>query len=73
MKPKIIKYIDARFVFKNPPIIDEDPDYGSLNEIIQALYIDTANLPTTLAGGAYGHVGIVMKDTLYPTLSVVIP
>jgi hypothetical protein len=36
----------------------------SLKEIIAIL----ANIPTTLGGGNYGHVGIIMKPTEYSTM-----
>ena len=33
------------------------------------MYGNAATLPTTLGGGAHGHVGLIMKATLYVTLS----
>eukprot|EP00957_Ditylum_brightwellii_P113742 8672171-Ditylum_brightwellii.AAC.1 len=34
-----------------------------------ALYANAAAVPTTLGGGAHGHIGLVMKAGLYGTLS----
>ena len=47
--------------------------YESLKEIIQALYTNTTTLPKKLAYGKNGHVGPIMKDTLYAPLSTVTP
>ena len=33
------------------------------------MYGNAASPPTTLGGGAHGHVGLIMKATLYVTLS----
>ena len=33
------------------------------------MYGNVATLPTTLGGGAHGHVGLIMTATLYVTLS----
>eukprot|EP00957_Ditylum_brightwellii_P134642 10264535-Ditylum_brightwellii.AAC.1 len=34
-----------------------------------ALYANAAAVPTTLGGGAHGHIGLVMEAGLYETLS----
>eukprot|EP00957_Ditylum_brightwellii_P197754 15065597-Ditylum_brightwellii.AAC.1 len=34
-----------------------------------ALYANAAVVPTTLGGGAHGHIGMVMEAGLYGTLS----
>ena len=58
----------VKFILNNIHTISGDPDYESLNKIIQALYSNVATLPTMLAGGKHGHIGLIMKDTLYTTL-----
>ncbi len=68
-KMKSIDRIIAKFAIKNIPKIDGKPDYANLNEMIQALYANTATLSTTLGGGSHGHVGLIMKPTLYTTLT----
>ena len=73
LKPKTINKGVAKFVINNLPTISGDPYYESLNEMIQALYSNAGTLPTTVAGVKYGHVGLIIKDTLYATLVTVIP
>jgi hypothetical protein len=37
--------------------------------MVQTLYGNAASLTTTLGGGAHGHIGLIMTDTLYATLT----
>ena len=69
MKATSVDDIVAKFSNKTLPKIDGEPDYEAINQLIQMLYGNAATLPTTLGGGQHGHVGILMKDTLYHTLS----
>ena len=68
-KQKTIDNVVANFFIKTLPTISGEPDYESLNEIIQALYANSVTLPTTLAGVKHGHIGLIMKDTIYATLA----
>eukprot|EP00957_Ditylum_brightwellii_P016183 1217560-Ditylum_brightwellii.AAC.1 len=36
---------------------------------MQQLYKNAATIPSSLRGGAHGHIGLVMKPTLYSSLS----
>ena len=67
-KPKTIDEVIAKFVTKKLPKISGETDYTSLNEMIQALYYNVADFPRTLYGRKHGHVGLIMKDTLYAAL-----
>lgn len=60
----------AKFPTKNLPRIEGEPNYQSINECLQALYGNAALIPTTLGGGAHGHIGLIMPGPLYATLSV---
>ena len=71
-KPKIINEVVAKFFIKTLPKISGDPDYESLKEFIQALYTNAATLPTNVFSEKHGHVGRIMKDTLYTSLATVI-
>ena len=35
----------------------------------RSLYGNSESLPTMLGGGAHGHVGMIMKDTLHATIA----
>ena len=69
--PNTINDIIAKVVIKTLPTISGDPDQESINEMIQALYANAATLPTIMAGGKHGHIGLMMKDTMYVTLEMV--
>ena len=60
-KPKMINEVVAKFVITTLPTTSGDPDYESLNEIIQELYDNSDTLPITLYVGKYVHVGLIMK------------
>ena len=68
-KPKMINEVIEKFVINDLPTISGEPDYYYLKEIIQTLYANAANLPTTLAGVKHGHVGLIVKDTMYTLLT----
>eukprot|EP00957_Ditylum_brightwellii_P205231 15342941-Ditylum_brightwellii.AAC.1 len=36
--------------------------------MMMELYANMASIPTTLGGGAHGHIELVMEATLYSTL-----
>ena len=61
--------IIAKFPMKNLPIISGEPDYDSINTMVQFLYGNAASLPTTLGGGQHGHIGLIMTHILYATLA----
>ena len=69
VKPTSIDDIVAKFPTKILPPIPGEPDYDCISQLNQIMYGNIATLPTTLGGGAHVHVGLIMKATLYVTLS----
>jgi hypothetical protein len=63
--------IIAKFPNKRLPIIDGEPDYISINAMVQLIYSNAATLTTSLVGEQHGHIGIITPAALYTTLSVV--
>ena len=61
--------IFAKFPAKILPPIPGEPDYDCISQLNQLIYGNVATIPTTLDDGAHGHVGLIMKATLYVTLS----
>lgn len=61
--------IVAKFPLKNIPSITGEPNYASINDMVQMLYGNAASLSTTIGGGAHGHIGLLMTPALYATLS----
>ena len=68
-KPKTTDKITAKFNVKTLPKIEGEPDYEGINEMMQLLYSNTATLPTPQGGGHHRHICIIMKPTLYTTLT----
>jgi hypothetical protein len=63
--------IITKFPHKRLPIIDGEPDYTSINTMVQLLYSNAATLTTALGGGQHGHIGLIMPAALYTTLSAI--
>jgi hypothetical protein len=58
--------IVAKFPVKTLTVITGEPDYETINHIVQTLYSNAASLPTTIGGGAHGHIGLIMTPLLCP-------
>jgi hypothetical protein len=61
--------IVSKFPIKILPTINDEPDYGNINNMVQLLYGNAATLATTLGGGQHGHIGLIMTPILYSTLT----
>lgn len=61
--------IVAKFPNKVLEAVIGEPTYETINRLVQILYGNAATLPTKLGGGRHGHIGLIMKATLYATLS----
>ena len=69
VKPTSVDDIVAKFPTKILTLIPSDPYYECISQLNQLMYGNAATLPTTLGGGVHGHVVLIMKATLYLTLS----
>jgi hypothetical protein len=61
--------IVVKFPAKTIPYIQGEPNYASINDLVQMLYSNAASLTTTLGGRQYGHIGRIMTPILYAMLS----
>ena len=61
--------VTAKFPMKGMPKIGGEPNYVTINTMMQLLYGNSASLPTTLGGGQHGHIRIIMIPQLYTTLA----
>ena len=59
----------AKFPHKQLPRCDGEPNYEAIHEIMMAMYANAGAIPTTLGGGAHGHIRLIMDVTQYATLS----
>eukprot|EP00957_Ditylum_brightwellii_P180153 13723104-Ditylum_brightwellii.AAC.1 len=50
----------AKFPHKQLPQCDGEPNYEAIHEMMMAMYTNTGAIPTTLGGGAHGHIGLIM-------------
>ena len=64
-----VEDIVAKFPRKILPPIPGEPDYDCITQLNQLVYCNSATLTTTLGGRSHSHVGVIMKATLYVTLS----
>eukprot|EP00957_Ditylum_brightwellii_P190615 14510552-Ditylum_brightwellii.AAC.1 len=55
--------IKAKFFHPTLQRVEEEPDYVSINAVMQQLYENAATIPSSLGGGAHGHIGLVMEPT----------
>ena len=58
---------EIRSGFPQPsvPAIDGEPTYESIKTVHDILKSNAASVPTTLGGGAHGHLGLVLNPTVY--------
>ena len=59
----------AKLPIKTIPLSGGDPNYTTINIMVQLLYINADSFPTTLGGGHHGHICLIMTPLLYATLS----
>ena len=69
VKPTSVDDIVTKLLTKILPPIPGKPDYDCISQHNQLMYGNAGTLPTKLGGGAHGYVGLIMKATLYVTLS----
>ena len=55
----------ASFPNATIPKIDGQPDYESLNNIRRLLKENAASVPSTLGGGIFGHLGLIVSAATY--------
>ena len=63
--------IITQFPNKTLPKIHGEPSYETINDVVQHMYANAATIATPLGGGQHGHIGLIMKEALYLTLSTV--
>eukprot|EP00957_Ditylum_brightwellii_P002902 221832-Ditylum_brightwellii.AAC.1 len=54
--------VQRKFPYKTLPRCNGEPNYEYIHDVMMALYVNAAAVPTTLGGGAHGHIGLVMED-----------
>ena len=62
---------DVNFQHKTLSHIHEKPHYKNLKTLQDKLKAITSSIPSTLGGGMYSHLGLLLTPACYATLSVV--
>ena len=64
-----VEDIREEFPIKTIPPIISEPTYNTINKVWQALYENSAAIPTTLRGGRNIHIGLIMDAAVYANVS----
>eukprot|EP00957_Ditylum_brightwellii_P098705 7518886-Ditylum_brightwellii.AAC.1 len=72
----MVRYTPDKIKVKFPhPMLQRvkgEPHYAAINTLMQQLYENAATIPSSLGGGAHGHIGLVVEPTLYSSLSATV-
>ena len=69
MSTPTVDDILAKFPSRTLLPIRGEPTYESITAVKSEIFANAAVIPTPLGGGQHGHIGLVMKEQLYHTLS----
>ena len=64
-----INYKDTYFQFKELTKIHGEPNYDSIKRMHNEVKANAASVPSTLGGGAFGHLGLVLTPNQYAMVS----
>ena len=64
-----INYKDTYFQFKELKKIHGEPNYDSIKRLHNEVKANAASVPSTLGGGAFGHLGLVLTPHQYAMVS----
>ena len=69
--PSIPTVDDIVNSFPEPSIssISGEPNYADIKRVHDTLKNNATSVPSTLGGGAHGHLGLIMNDATYQTLT----
>ena len=62
-------YVDTYFDHKKLTKIHGEPTFQHLKDLKDQLRANAASVPSTLGGGLYGHLGLVLDHTEYSSVS----
>ena len=66
---KVLPKFDDNLPFKILTPIFGEPKYEKINHLTQELYYNASSIPSTLGGCKHGHLGMLMKNQLYKSIS----
>ena len=73
MSTRIPSVNDTYFQHKVLTRVHGQPTYDTLQTLSTELKANAASVPSTLGGGSYGHLGLVLSADRYATLATAVP
>ena len=73
MSSRIPSVKDTYFQHKVLTRLHGQPVYESLQTLLTELKANASSVPTTIGGGLYGHLGLILSDVRYATLPNTVP
>ena len=73
MSSRIPSVTDTYFQHKVLSKVHGQPTYETLQTLSTEVKANAASVPSTLGGGLYGHLGLIMSDERYATLANSVP
>ena len=64
-----INYKDTYFQFKELNRIHGEPTYDTIKKLHDQVKANAASVPSTLGGGNFGHLGLVLTPAQYALIS----
>ena len=69
MSSYTVENIIESFPNSSIPIIEGKPTYDKIKQIEKLLIENTSSIQTTLGGGNYGYLGLILKPAKYQTVT----
>ena len=73
MSTRIPSVTDTYFQHKVLSKIPGQPTYETLQNLATEVKANASSVPSTLGGGLYGHLGLILSDEKYATLANSLP
>lgn len=73
MSTRLPSVNDTYFQHKLLTKIHGQPTYETLQTLATEIKANAASVPSTLGGGQYGHLGLILSDERYATLATTVP
>jgi hypothetical protein len=70
---KIRNVTDTYFQHKVLTRLHGQPTYETLQTLATEIKANAASVPSTLGGGHFGHLGLILSDAWYATLATTVP
>ena len=68
-QPATVDYLKMHFEYPELTKVHERPAYETLKKIRDEIKANAARVPTTLGGGAHGHLGLILTPAEYALIS----